>query len=218
MKKINAKTRLLGVLACLAVFQPALQAQTLKDFFSSGSAPTMYLGIDFTRNKVIDDPSESGSEIVERYYESINSLILTESKKYDIKGAFHQSNMDHDLGLVNARNEKINSQDVKSSLSSDSHRLTADSISRVVSGYDFGTKTGIGILFVSEAFDKTDKFAALWVTLVDMKTKKVLLTQRVEGKTGAGFGFRNFWAAAIHNVLETVEKSKYKEWKSQYGS
>jgi hypothetical protein len=218
MKKITFKTRLLALVTCLAVFQPAIQAQTLKDFFSSGSATTLYLGIDFTRNKVIDDPSESGSEIVERYYESINQLILTESKKYDIKGAFRQSNMDHDLGLVTAKNEKINSQDVKSSLSSDGHRLSADSINRVVSGYDFGTKSGIGILLVTEAFDKSDKYAALWVTLVDMKAKKVLLTQRIEGKTGAGFGFRNFWAAAIHNVLETVEKSKYKEWKSQYGN
>jgi hypothetical protein len=217
MKKFYAPRPILALLVFLAVFQTSVNAQTLKDFFSSGSAPTLYLGIDFTKNKVIDDPSASASEIKERYYDAINELVITEAKKFDVKSAFHQSNMDHDLGIVSARNDKINSQDIKSSLSSDFSRLKADSINQLVASYDFGTKTGIGILFVSEAFSKTDKAGAIWVTLIDMKAKKVLLTQRVEGKTGMSFGFRNYWATAVHSVIESIEKKYYKEWKSQYG-
>ena len=46
----------------------------------------------------------------------------------------------------------------------------------------FQGKKGIGILFVMEAMSKREKAAAIWVTLIDMKTKKVLLTERIEGK------------------------------------
>jgi hypothetical protein len=64
---------------------------------------------------------------------------------------------------------------------------------------------------------KSDKGAAMWVTLIDMKAKKVLMTERLEGKTSMGFGFRNYWAIPVHSVLEEIEKKKYKEWKAKYG-
>ena len=71
-------------------------------------------------------------------------------------------------------------------------------------------------MFIVEGMSKSAKAASVWVTFVDVKTKKVLHTERIEGKAG-GFGFRNYYAAAIKNVLDQIEKKKYKEWKSQYG-
>ena len=217
MKLENVSKCLLLLLAGFPVFQTPSNAQTLKDFFSTGSGPSTYLGIDYTKAKVIDDNSATATDIRDRYYPSINDLILTESKKYDPKAAFHQSNMDHDLGLVLKKNEKINPDDIKSSSSGDYHRLKAEDIDAVVSGYDFGNQTGIGVLFVMEAMSKSDKGAAMWVTLIDMKAKKVLMTERLEGKTSMGFGFRNYWAIPVHSVLEEIEKKKYKEWKAKYG-
>ena len=63
---------------------------------------------------------------------------------------------------------------------------------------------------------KSDKGIAIWVTLVDMQTGNVLMTDRVEGKVGMAFGFRNYWASGIKSVIEEVRKHKFNEWKNKY--
>jgi hypothetical protein len=51
-----------------------------------------------------------------------------------------------------------------------------------------------------------------------MKTKKVLMTERIESEVIGGIGFRNYWASAIKNLIDDIEKKKYKEWQLKYGS
>ncbi len=206
-------------LALILLFSSALQAQTGKDFFSSEGTNALYLGIDFTRNKVIDDANANVTDIRDRQYNGINDLVVTEVKKFDLKSAFHRSNtVDHDLGLVNERNIKANADQIISTNTADFHRLKEEDIVNLVKGYDFKDKKGLGILLVSEAMSKSQKSIAMWVTFIDMNTKKVLLTDRVEGKLGMGFGFRNYWATAIKSVFEQIEKKKYKEWKAKSGA
>jgi hypothetical protein len=197
---------------------PAVFAQTAKEVFGSSETPILYLGVDFTKAKVIDDANANVNDIRDRQYAGINDLIVTETKKYDLKSAFHKSFVDHDLGMVAKRNEKINTEDIKSTNTADFHRLKSTDIESLVKGFDFGDKKGVGLLFVMEGMSKSDKAASIWVTLIDMKAHKVLMTERLEGKTGMAFGFRNFWATPIKNVIEEIEKKKYNEWKSKYGS
>jgi hypothetical protein len=86
-------------------------------------------------------------------------------------------------------------------------------------GSIFERKKGIGLLFIVEAMKKVDKegVSTIWVTFVDMGANKVLMTERMEG-TGGGIGFRNFWASTIFNVIETIDKKKYKSGKSNTGT
>jgi len=206
------------LIAALFLSQISLQALTLKDFFSSSEPAVLYLGIDFTKTKVIDDANLSVNDLRDRQYTGINELVLQEPKKYDLKSAFHKSNLDHDLGFVNKRNEKANTEEIKSTSSADFHRLKEDDIKSLVSGFDFGDKKGFGILFVMEAMSKSDKGVAMWATIVDMGAKKVLMTDRVEGKLGMGFGVRNYYATGVKSVIDHIEKKKYDEWKAKYGS
>ena len=193
-------------------------AQTAKDVFGNSETQILYLGIDFTKAKLIDDANANALDIRERQYAGINDLIINEPNKYDLKSAFHKSYIDHDLGLVARRNDKINAEQIKSTNTSDYHRFKEADITDLVKGFDFGDKKGVGLLFVMEAMSKSEKSAAIWVTLIDMSTKKVLMTERLEGKTGMSFGFRNYWATAIKNVIDNIEKKKYQEWKSKYGA
>ena len=218
MKKCKTMNRILFLVLGLLAIQGLVQAQGLKEFFNDQNVPLYYYGIDFTRNKVIDDNSASPEDIVARQYTGINELILSESKKYDVKAAYHRSTFDHDLGTVNKRNQAVNPAQVMSTSSADFHRLNPDSINNIIKGFDFGSAKGIGLVIVMEAMSKSDKASAAWFTLVDIAGKKVLLTERVEGKTGMGFGFRNYWASSIKKMLDEVEKKNYKDWKTKYGS
>jgi hypothetical protein len=148
-------------------------SQTLKDVFNNSESPLMYLGIDFTKARLLD--IGNADDIRNRLYGSINELVVNEPKKFDLKGAFSKSNIEHDFGAVTKNNGKINMNDIISTNSADFDRLKESDIAAIVKALDLSGKTGVGLLFVMEAMRKVDKKgeAAIWVTLVDMKTKKV---------------------------------------------
>ncbi len=215
---MKLKTKI-GILTALlvAAFNTTF-SQTLKDVFNNSESPIVYLGIDFSKAKLMT--AGNPDEIRNRLYTSINYLVITEPKKYDLAGAFHKGIVNNDISVTNAKNEKANINEILSSNSADFNRFKESDISAMVKELDLKGKEGVGLVFIVEAMRKIDKKAdeSIWVTFVDMKTKKVLLTERIESKVSGGIGFRNYWASGIKNVIETIEKSKYKEWKAKFGS
>jgi len=212
--------KLFGVIAIMfcVLGSNAITAQTLKNVFADSESPLLYLGIDFSRNRLLD--VGNASDIRDRIYTSINQLIVTEPKKYDLKGAFNKSNVDNNLNAVIKNYAKVNLNDILSTNSADFNRLKEADITAVVKELDIEKKDGVGVLFVMEAMRKIEKKgdAAIWVTFVDLKSKKVLMTERIEVKASAGFGFRNYWASTIKNLIDLIGDKKYKEWKQKYSS
>lgn len=194
-------------------------SQSLNEFFNNSELPLTYLGIDFSKARLINSESANSFDIRNRLYSSINDVVVNEPKKYDIIGAFRKSNVGSDLSAVKAGTEKINAEEIVSSNTADFNRLKESDIASVVKALSIEKKSGIGLLFVMEGMKKVDKkgIASVWVVLVDMKTKKVLMMERFESKA-TGIGFRNYWASTIKETLNEIEKNKYKEWKSKSGS
>lgn len=221
MKCTQKFSRLLAMLIILGFSQVAF-SQTVKDFFSDNSVSLTYLGIDYTNNRLINDPGGNAKDIEGRLYSSMNNVVVDEmkGKNYNITGAFNRSNMiTVDISAVEKRNDKIKAGDIMSSSEADFNRLKESDIAKTVKALDLNGKSGIGLVFVMEGMKKEEKksYGAVWVTLIDMKTKKVLMTERVE-QEAAGFGFRNFWVSIIKKTIIEIDKSKYKSWKSTYGS
>ena len=191
--------------------------QTLKDVFSNSEAQLVYLGIDFSKAKLLDEGNPN--DIRDRLYGSINNLVIDEFKKFDIKGAFNKGYVPNDLSAVTKNNGKANLNEIISMNSADFYRFKESDITPIVRALDLSGKDGVGLLFVIEAMRKVDKkgTAAIWITFVDMKTKKVLMTERVETKA-TGIGFRNYWASTIKEVIELIDKHKYKEWRNKLSS
>ena len=216
MKRI-LKTNWLILISIFCCNAQSLTAQGIKDVFTSSETSILYLGIDYTQARLIGGTPGTGTQVRD-LYPAINNVVINEPKKYDLQGAFHKSLINSSLGIVTKRNKEINGEDILSAESSDYNRLKEEDINNLVKGIDFEKKKGIGLLFIVEAMKKVDKdgVSSIWVTLVDMGANKVLMTERMEG-TGGGIGFRNFWASTIFNVIETIDKKKYKEWKKKYG-
>lgn len=194
----------------------SLKAQTAKDIFDP-SKPIFYYGLDFTKVKIINDAEANANDIVDRQFDGLNDLMVNEAKKYDIAGAVKRTDLPNDLGFISKRNRAVNPDGLKSTNSQDYDRLKEADIQTLVSGFDFGDHKGIGLLIVVESLSKSKKAAALWWTFVDIGTKKVLLTKRLEGKTGMAFSWRNYWAVPIKDVIDDVKKKKFNEWRTQYG-
>jgi hypothetical protein len=205
----------------ILVFIPSvMKAQTgsAKTFFNSDTVSAVYLGTDFTLTKLINDEASNAAVIQSQQFNGINDLIVKENKKYDVQEAYHRQNWVLNVKEVEARNLKANPDQLKSSNEADLTRLTKTDIENLVSKFDFGNQKGYGILLIVEGLSKSSKLATIWFTLVNMGQGKVLITQRVDGKLGSGFGFRNYWASAIKNAIAEVKHKYYDEWKSGAGS
>jgi len=207
--------------ATLFILFPTLinaQSLTAKTFFNSDTVSAVYLGIDFTMAKLINDEASNATVIQSQQFNGINDLIVKENKKYDVQEAYRRITWTVDLREVEARNLKANPDKLKSSNEADLNRLNPGDIENLVKEFNYGSHKGYGIMLIVEGMSKTSKLATIWFTLIDMDKKKVLQTQRVDGKLGSGFGFRNYWASAIKNAIGQVKSKDYEQWKTNADS
>jgi hypothetical protein len=202
MKKV-----LLPMLTML-LLSAGVKAQSVKESdISNPETPILYVGIDFTEARLIGDLAADENAIKNQHIPDINQLVINEAKKYDLEKALHRSKISSDIGITYNQNKKLDASKLKSTNSDDFTRFKPETVQKIVSDYDFGDKKGLGLMFVVEALNKTKAEAALWVTWIDMGSKKVLRTERKEEKAG-GFGWRNYWARPIENVLDDLRKGK----------
>lgn len=210
MKRSYSPGWLIGIFILLVSVQP-VNAQKPKDIFSP-ETPLIYLGVDFSEARVIGEPVTKASDLP-NFFVGINNQIINESKKYDLPGAFHRSAVSSDISAVLKKCAGIDPGTIKSDNVNDINRLKKDHVYKIVKGYDFGNLKGIGVLFIMGGMSKSIKEASMYVTFFDIASKKVLLTEQMNGK-GGGFSFRNYWLTAIYNVMNKIEKTKYNEWKA----
>lgn len=220
MKQTKNLNRLVALLLMLGCSTQSF-SQTIKDFFINTETSITYLGIDYYKARLINDPgSNNTSDIKNRLFNSMNQIVVEEPKNYDITGAFNRSNnVSNDLTAVTARNEKTIAGEIESNKASDFNRLTETDIAAEVKALTLKDKSGVGLVFIMEGMKKEEKksYGSVWVVLFDMKSKKVLMAERME-QEAAGFGFRNFWVSVIKKSIIEINKKKYKDWKSKYGS
>jgi hypothetical protein len=213
---MNCRKLLALPMLMLSMMAMTANAQTLKNFLDSKDSSFTWLGVDFTQAKLIGDAAAKTDVVVEHDLTSLNQAIVNEQKKYDVPGTLHKDKYNTSIGLVNKRNESLNKDGLKSDDSVDFERLKADDIVKVAKSYDFSGKHGIGVLLVMEAMSRTNKNAAMWLTIVDMDKKHVLLTERYVGKAQKfTIGFRNLWLSTIKDVLGNIEDD-YDKLKTKY--
>jgi hypothetical protein len=203
------KIKLLITLLFLIGSQPVFSQLTFKDYFNA-ETPLTYLGVDFTQAKVNGHIDYDLGEMVKWHFANINNLVLNEPKKYDLPKFFHKSEVLTDISFVEAHNKKIDADKLKSS--GEDKELTTASLEKLVKGYSFGNKKGMGVMLVVESMDKIKEQGILHIVFVDMNNSKLLFSEKFITKP-AGFGVRNYWAKIIYNVMDKIGDSKYKDWK-----
>lgn len=168
-----------------------------------------WYGFDFSNVRLIGAIGFKNPEKIKSYYfDAWNSLIINESKKYKLDKFFHKESVKYYLNIVTDRNELPNLDEL---IIETEYAFGAEKVVQIISDYDSGDKEGIGLVFILESLDKYKEKAFIWVTFFDIQTKRVILTERLEGKAG-GYGFRNYWAGAYYKVMKSAFKSIQKEY------
>lgn len=217
--KCRQRLSLLFTFVLLVSATPSF-SQSLKDFFSDRSTSLTYLGIDYTKNLFYKNPDAAPVDITDKYYPGINDLVVKEQydKSYDIGAAFSRKNaISIYLNAVTDNNKKIDAANIVSHKKSDFERLKEADIKNCVEALSLEGKEGIGLLFIMEGMKKISGkgYGSVWTTLIDMKTKEVLFTER-SVHDADGFSFRNYWTSVIRRAIIEIDWSKYKEWKRKF--
>ena len=208
------------IISLLFVFVSSLnlQSQSIIDLFKSSTIKVTWLGVDYSNVKLIGDftqfstaGSKSSVEIKNQYFPRWNNLILSESEKYDVKGMLRKEDMKFDINMITEINAKASAQDLETN---SAKQLTKDEIKAFVKAYPTTDKDGIGIVFIAEKLDKLELMAYYHFVAFNMKTKEVILQERIEGAP-AGFGLRNYWAGSIYAVIKKIKSDLYKSWKKE---
>ncbi len=121
--------------------------------------------------------------------------------------------MFYDVTPTDKANYAISTDDL---MSFNSFKFTdaQKTVSKVISKLGHGEKTeGIGVTFVVESFNKSTDEASIYVAVFDIKTKNVLILERIIGKP-MGIGLRNFWAGAVKHVIKQITTDYYSKWRT----
>ena len=166
----------------------------------------IFYGIDYTHAYFLTPLDFPNTADLKANIENWNDLIATERDKYSISKFFGKPDVEYNFKMVKALNDNI---DVESRLTTDPNKvayLDEAQIAEIVSKYDTGDDSGSGLVFIAESYDKPNEKGAYWVTFFDIGSKKIIKTQRFEGKA-KGFGLRNYWANSYYQVMKEAGKT-----------
>lgn len=202
-------------LLTMAAITIAAFAQNKSDVFDANKEIT-WLGLDFSQLKFIGDANQwkdagevTNSQMRDKYFPGWNALFINEKERYKVADAINRTEVNYAIDVTEKSNNRLKGNFFESD-GNMYQLLTEDKIKELVKKYDFLGNKGIGMMFFVEGMSKGREAASMWVTFVDMNTKTVLLTKRMEGKSG-GFGFRNYWAKTFLLVLKGIREN-WRDW------
>jgi len=206
--------RLFFLATCFVLAGAGNSQLTFKDYFNE-QTPLTYLGIDFTEIKLAGFSEEEMKDMAEKQFGFINNLIINEDekKKFNLPEFFHKRKVEKDISFSEEHNFKIEADKVKSAGGDDENRLTPAAVEKLIAGYDFADKEGMGAMIVAESFNRTKEQGTAYIVFIDLTTRKILYSEKFTEK-GGGFGVRNFWSRVFYNLLLETD-SKYKKWKKE---
>lgn len=192
-----------------------IKAQDANAVFSANEI--VWYGLDFTKAHFVGQFDQgfgalpaSGYDMKNKWIPEWNALIAKEPQNFNFKKALKKDNVYYDLNPIATVNQKIKTE---SCMSYNTTTITEKEITEMVKQYPAGEKKeGVGLVFIVENFDKGMEQATVFVTFFDIKTKKVLLSNKMQGKA-VGVGMRNYWAGTIKNIIKQILETEYAKWK-----
>ena len=161
-----------------------------------------FYGVDFSKAQALG-VAESVDQFKE-VFSRINSLFLSEAKKYNID-KFFKVNSTTAVRQLDEVNYKI----VSSSFygEADDYQISEAELAQEIKELPITDTEGTGLVFVAELLSKTANKGTYHIVFFDIASRDIIDTWKATGKAG-GFGLRNYWAGSIYSVLDGVKIKK----------
>lgn len=168
------------------------------------SPDVVWCGLDFSQVKCIGPRGFTEPDrIKDWYFAAWNTLILEEHEKYNVQEFYQKENMITDLSVTARRNRLPEANEL---VINEPYEFEEGQLEGIIETYSLrDVQEGLGLVYVVETLNKTYQKAVIHVVFFDIASKKILWKERYSGSP-RGFGFRNYWAGAILNVMKASEK------------
>lgn len=203
----------LTILALLILPLLSFGQRTMTDFMLE-ECDVIWFGLDFSKAKMIGSEGFNNPvAIKEDYFRKWNHLMISEKDKYNWDKALLATDLKYDIGVVDVVNDEVK---VKGLVINKPYSISEEDVTAAVTRYKIDDyKDGIGVVIVVESFDKIKKQGFGYITFFDVSSKRVLYTHKIVGEA-SGFGFRNYWAGAIHKWLKYTRGRVMKDIKKKF--
>jgi len=160
-----------------------------------------FYGVDYSLAKVYG--ATETPELFKKMFGDINTLFISEARKYDVAKLLKKDVDKIELGAVNQMNTQLNLNEIVA----DSKKYVLDSnlLSEHIKSLPIKDEKGVGLIVVTQFLDKASNQGTYQVVYFDLSSKKILSNCSVQGKAG-GFGLRNFWASSMYKALKKADK------------
>ncbi len=192
--------KLVFVIVFLSVAGLSSKGQTPAEVLKHGSDVTFF-GVDFSKCKGVA-LGASAEVMRDNYFPAINTLLMVEQNKYNIRKFLMKSDVTNTLSDVNKWNSTLDVASFTVYSIKDVKPLNDEIIAEMVQRYDLKDKTGIGLVFIAESLDKLANSGTFHLVYFSMPDGKVILNEKVAGRP-QGFGLRNYWAYSIYDILKS---------------
>jgi len=113
-----------------------------------------WYGLDFSKIKLIGpDGFKDPGAIKEVYFRSINDVIVTEKKKFNLGKFFRKSPVVVNLDVVKKNNEEIVVDELVTTDNKYNKFIDQSMVEELVKNYNCGSDNGLGLVFVIENFN-----------------------------------------------------------------
>jgi hypothetical protein len=188
-----------------------INAELFSDFLTHREVT--WLGVDFSKAKFTRSGFQLTQEVLQRYFNDWNMLIISDQKKYDVRMSFRKPVMQYDLSWVTKRNKVVKINNLLSEFITIDAVYSDEAIIGYVQGSIFPQVSEYSILFIVESFDEHTKLGTVWVVIVHSSTRQVVLCEKFM-KTPSGFGLRNYWGRVFYNLFFDIQKYAFPRWEN----
>ena len=172
-----------------------------------------WLGVDFSKAKFTRDGFQLTQEVLLRYFNDWNMLIISDQKKYDVRMSFRKPIMQYDLSWVTKRNKTVKINNLLSDFITIDAVYSDEAVMEYVQRSLFPQVTPYALFFMVESFDNHTKLGTVWVVLVHTEDRQVVLCEKFM-KSPSGFGLRNYWSRVFYNLFFDVQKYAFPRWEN----
>lgn len=175
----------------------------------------VWCGLDYSKVRCIGPSGFNDPEAIkEKYFDAWNQLVLNEASKYDLETAYGKSQITN-LNIVNRRNDI---PVVGEFVINESYAFDNNQLKDIISDYKLKShNVGLGLVYVVETLNKTQERATIHTVFFDIETREILWSRKFTAAAG-GFGFRNYWARPIYEVIKDSRKVMKRAKKDYYKS
>lgn len=173
----------------------------------------LWTGINFAKAHFTRKGFDFTQEVLQRYFQEWNTLIINDQKKYDIRMSFRKPMMAYNLALVTKTNKGLKASHMIKHYIDIKDVLSDDQVCEYMATLDLPDTHRYALMFLVESFDDATKMASVWVVIARTADGKVALCEKFL-KTPGGLGTRNYWARAFYNLLYDIKTYAFLRWEN----